>query len=53
MKKKIKDLTEHQMEVICVQSGDCFNCPLCVHYSDFNEDICIKDFLEKEVEVDD
>lgn len=53
MKKKIRDLTEEEREMICRKS-DCNECPLSTQYYDdfgFLGIRCFKDELEKEVEI--
>lgn len=61
MKKKIKDLSDDEIENICssytFHSKRCFPFKWCIHYCPFyiSEKVCIKDFIKelktKEVEL--
>lgn len=49
MKKKIKNLTLEEKEQICSkhENKPCWKCPL--HIGD---NLCVKDYIETEVEID-
>lgn len=53
MKKKIKDLTLEEQETFCNKylDNDCESCPLHVGNNDDNMPICIRDAMNREVEV--
>ena len=51
MKKKIKDLTEKEIEIIC-SHNNCLSCPLAIKLGYYNNPICLKQANEKEVEID-
>ena len=53
MKKKVKELTEEEQEKIC-HAHSCYDgkCPLCIWSYEQASPICIKDYFDKEVEVE-
>lgn len=50
MKKKIKDLTKEEIEIICNKHGNCFECPLII-YDRGTRIYCANGILSREVEV--
>lgn len=51
MKKKIKDLTKEEIEIICKKHSNCFECPLSITFDCGQHIYCANGILLREVEI--